>query len=298
MIGVKSYFSEFNIGPNLRDLNTNIQGDILAGITVAMVVLPMALAFGVASGLGAISGLWSAVAAGLVAGPLSGSPWAVGGPTGPITIQVLTIAQTHQTPEGTPDLAFIFTTIVLAGLILIVLGLGKVGQFIRFTPYSVISGFMTGLGVLYILLQINPFLGLAGASSISSALTSLPGALAQMSVPAFGIGAMTIVVLIVWPRISPVIWLPSPLVALVVSTAAVWLLGLDIPTIGEIPTGLPDLHLPHIDLIQAAFVPAAVLAGLCVFDSLLTCLIVDNMTGTHHHSDQELIAQGSANIFS
>ncbi|WP_447968916.1 SulP family inorganic anion transporter [Nitrospira sp. M1] len=295
---IREYLKDFNFKENLQGLGSHVRGDVLAGITVAMVVLPMALAFGVASGLGAIAGMWSAVAAGLVAGPLSGSAWSVGGPTGPITIQILTIAQTHQTSDGTPDLIFIFTTIALAGFILIVLGLLKLGQFIKFTPYSVISGFMTGLGILYMLLQLNPFLGLDGVKSITAAITELPWSLTHASPAAVGIGMLTLLLVIAWPKISPVPWLPGPLIGLLAGTITTVALGLDIPTIGDIPTGLPSLYLPDLTLLESAFVPAAALAGLCIFDSLLTCLIVDNMTGTHHNSDRELVAQGSANLFS
>jgi len=296
--GIRGYLKDFNFKENFQGLGSHVRGDVLAGITVAMVVLPMALAFGVASGLGAIAGMWSAVAAGLIAGPLSGSPWSVGGPTGPMTIQILTIAQTHQLPDGSPNLVFIFTTIALAGFILIALGLLKLGQFIKFTPYSVISGFMTGLGFLYMLLQLNPFLGLPGAKSITAAITGLPSTIMHTSLPAVGIGLLTLLIVMIWPKISPVTWLPGPLIGLFVGTAATALLGLDIPKIGDVPTGLPELYLPNLELLKEAFVPAAALAGLCIFDSLLTCLIVDNMTGTHHNSDRELVAQGSANLFS
>ncbi len=295
---IRVYLNDFNFKENLRGLGSHVRGDVLAGITVAMVILPMALAFGVASGLGAVAGMWSAVAAGLVAGPLSGSAWSVGGPTGPMTIQILSIAQTHQLADGSPDVVFIFTTIALAGFILIVLGLLKLGQFIKFTPYSVISGFMTGLGILYMLLQLNPFLGLPGAKSITAAITELPSTFMHTSPAAVSIGLLTLGIVILWPKISPVTWLPGPLIGLFVGTGVSALLGLNIPTIGEVPTGLPDLYLPDLTLLQAAFVPAAALAGLCIFDSLLTCLIVDNMTGTHHNSDRELVAQGSANLFS
>jgi SulP family sulfate permease len=112
------------------------------------------------------------------------------------------------------------------------------------------------------------------------------------------IGSLTLLIVMIWPKISPVTWLPAPLIGLCVGTGATAFLGLDIPKIGDVPTGFPDLHLPNFDLLKEAFVPAAALAGLCIFDSLLTCLIIDNMTGTHHNSDRELVAQGSANMFS
>lgn len=292
------YLKDFNFKENFKGIISNVRGDVLAGITVAMVVLPMALAFGVASGLGAIAGMWSAVAAGLIAGPLSGSAWSVGGPTGPLTIQILSMTQTNQLADGSPDFIFVFTTVALAGFLLIMMGLLKLGQFIKFTPYSVISGFMTGLGVLYMLLQLNPFLGLPGVKSITSAITELPSSLAHASPLAMGVGVLTLLIVVYWPKISPVTWLPGPLIGLLAGTVATVVFGLDIPKIGDIPTGLPELYIPDLTLLEKAFVPAAALAGLCVFDSLLTCLIIDNMTGTHHNSDRELVAQGSANLFS
>ena len=284
-------------GDRFRSLTVNVRGDVLAGITVAMVVLPMALAFGVASGLGAVAGIWSAVAAGLVAGPLSGSIWSVGGPTGPITLQVLSITQTHRLENGAPDVGFILTTVCLSGVILMVFGIGKMGQFIKFTPYSVISGFMTGLGVLYMLLQLNPFLGLPGASSISDALLEFPTLLARADPLAVMVGSLTLGIVIAWQKWSFVTWLPAPLVGLLVGTLTAYLSGWEIPKIGEIPAGSFHFSVPDVSLVEAAFVPAATLAGLCMFDSLLTCLIVDNLTGTHHDSDQELVGQGTANIF-
>lgn len=295
---LRTYFKDFNYWENIRDLHKNVRADVLSGVTVAMVVLPMALAFGVASGLGAIAGLWSAIAAGLIAGPLSGSAWSVGGPTGPMTIQILATAQTHRLADGSPDVVFVFTTIALAGFILICLGVFKLGQFIKYTPYSVISGFMTGLGLLYMLLQLNPFLGLPGAKSIMAALTGLGSSLAQVNGGALAIGVFTLGVVFFWRRVSPVTWLPAPLVGLLAGTLAASAVGLDIPRIGDVPTGLPALHVPDLSVVEAAFVPAAALAGLCIFDSLLTCLIIDNVTGTHHNSDRELVAQGSANLFS
>ena len=297
-INFKAYFKDFNFLENVSNLHTNIKGDVLAGITVAMVVLPMALAFGVASGLGAISGMWSAIAAGLIAGPLSGSPWSVGGPTGPLTIQILAILHLQPLSDGSPNIPLVFTSIVLAGVILVLLGIFKLGQFIKFTPYSVISGFMTGLGFVYMLLQLNPFLGLPGAKSITEAITALPSSIVHINLEALGIGGLTLLVVIFWPRISPVPWLPGPLLGLVVGTGVSYGLGLQIPVIGEIPTGLPEVHLPSLSLLGEALVPAAALAGLCLFDSLLTCLVVDNMTGTHHSSDKELVGQGTANFFS
>ncbi|MEJ2230299.1 MAG: SulP family inorganic anion transporter, partial [Nitrospirales bacterium] len=134
--------------------------------------------------------------------------------------------------------------------------------------------------------------------SITAAITELPSTIMHTSLPAVGIGVLTLLIVMIWPKISPVTWLPGPLIGLFVGTVTTVALGLDIPKIGDVPTGFPELYLPNLELLEAAFVPAAALAGLCIFDSLLTCLIIDNMTGTHHNSDRELVAQGSSNLFS
>ena len=239
---VKAYLKDFDFLENFRSLHKNVKGDVMAGLTVAMVILPMALAFGVASGLGAISGMWSAIAAGLIAGPLSGSPWSVGGPTGPMTIQILAMMHLNPLPDGSPNIPFVFTTIALAGFILICLGVFKLGQFIKFTPYSVISGFMTGLGLLYMLLQLNPFLGLPVAKSISAAITGFPASFVHINFEALAIGGLTLLVVIIWPRISPVTWLPGPLIGLLIGTGTAYGLGLQIPVIGDVPSGLPALQ--------------------------------------------------------
>lgn len=295
---LRAYLADFNFLENLRGLGTNVRGDVLAGVTVAMVVLPMALAFGVASGLGASAGLWAAIAAGLIAGPLSGFAWSVGGPTGPMTIQLLAILALYPTADGKPDIALATAAVVLGGAMLIALGLLKLGRFIRYTPYSVISGFMTGLGMIYILLQVNPFFGIPNATSISGAIGEFPELVHDLQPAAALVGGLTLAVTLGWSRWVKIAWLPAPLVGLIVGVGAALLPGVEVPMIGAVPTGLPSLHLPDLGLLDRALVPAATLAALCVFDSLLTALIVDNLTSTRHHSDRELVAQGAANVCS
>lgn len=295
---LRTYLADFNFLTNFKDMHTNVRGDVLAGVTVAMVVLPMALAFGVASGLGASAGLWAAIAAGLVAGPLSGFAWSVGGPTGPMTIQLLAVFAMFPTADGKPDVAMAGAAVVLGGLILIGLGLFKLGGFIRYTPYSVISGFMTGLGLIYMILQIHPFFGLPSAKSIQSAVGSLPELPGLMNTDAALVGFLTLGAILAWSRFTRISWLPAPLIGLVVGVAVAAVPGLEVPMISAVPTGLPAMQVPDLDLLQRALVPAASLAGLCVFDSLLTALIVDNLTSTRHNSDRELVAQGAANVVS
>lgn len=294
----RAYIAELNFFENFRGLFTNVRADALAGVTVAMVVLPMALAFGVASGLGPAAGLWAAIAAGLVAGPLSGFAWSVGGPTGPMTIQLLTILALFPTPDGRPDFTLATAAIVLGGVVLVGLGVLKLGRFIHYTPYSVVSGFMTGLGLIYIILQVNPFFGLAPAKSIWEALGELPSLAHDMNTGAAVVGATALATTLAWSRWVKVSWLPGPLIGL---AAGILLAGapyIDVPMIGSVPTGLPDLHVPDLAQLGRALVPASTLAAICVFDCLLTALIVDNLTSTRHNSNRELVAQGAANIAS
>lgn len=295
---LRAYLADFNFLENLRDLHTNLRGDVLAGVTVAMVVLPMALAFGVASGMGPSAGLWAAIAAGLVAGPLSGFPWSVGGPTGPMTIQLLAILALYPGADGKPDFALATASVILAGAMLMGLGLLKLGRFIRYTPYPVVSGFMTGLGLIYIILQINPFFGIASAKSIGEALGEIPELLHDMNSDAAVVGGLALAATLGWSRFVKISWLPGPLIGLAVGVGMAFLPSIDVPMIGAVPTGLPSLHLPDVGILGRAFVPAATLAALCVFDCLLTALIVDNITSTRHNSDRELVAQGAANVFS
>jgi sulfate permease, SulP family len=181
-------------------------------------------------------------------------------------------------------------------VIMIALALCKVGRFIYYTPYSVISGFMCGIGTIIIVLQINPFLGLPTLSSVKQALIVLPGSLMSVEPKALLISGGTLATIFVWPRIAPATYIPGPLVGLVAGTIAANLLGLDIAYIGQIPTGLPELYWPDLSRVADMIAPAAALAGLSVFDSLLTCLIIDNMTGNRHNSDREILGQGIANI--
>ena len=157
---------------------------------------------------------------------------------------------------------------------------------------------MTGLGLIYVILQINPFFGIPSASNISGALAEIPSLLSDMNTDAAVIGGLTLGSTLAWSRFIKVSWLPAPLIGLAVGVAAAALPGMHVPMINAVPTGLPALHLPDPDLLRQAVVPAATLAALCVFDCLLTALIVDNLTSTRHNSDRELVAQGAANLVS
>jgi SulP family sulfate permease len=294
---IKSFLSDMNPWPRIRIMGTNVAQDTLAGITVAFIALPLALGFGVASGLGAITGMWGAIAGGFVGGLFGGSNVGVSGPTGPKTIQLAVVMHDHMLANGQPDLSFAFGCVFLSGVIMLMLAAMGVGKFIYLTPYSVISGFMCGIGAIVIIIELNPFLGLPTLSSVREALLSIPSSLLNMHLDALMISLITLGTILIWPKITKVIWLPSPLIGLAVGTIIANALGLDIDYIPEVPTGLPDLYLPPISQFYDMLPPAAALAGLAIYDSLLTCVVIDQIShDERHNSDQEIWGQGWANM--
>ena len=268
------------------------RGDVFGGITAAVVGLPVALAFGVASGLGALAGIYGAIAVGFFAAVFGGTKSQISGPTGPMAVAMAVIVTTHAN-----NLAEAFTVVIMAGVIQILLGVMKIGRFVSFTPYSVISGFMSGIGVIIILLQTLPFLGASVVmGGPMGAVRSWPDVIKDVNLSAFAIAAVTLVVGILWPaKLRRV--LPPTLAALIAGTALGVLWLTDTPVIGNVPTGLPELKLPviSVDLLTSAIQPALTLAMLGSIDSLLTSLIADAITRTRHNPDRELIGQGIGN---
>jgi SulP family sulfate permease len=294
---IKGFFSDMNPWPRIRIMGNNIAQDTLAGVTVAFIALPLALGFGVASGLGAITGMWGAIAGGFVGGLFGGSNVGVSGPTGPKTVQLAVVMHDHMLANGQPDLSFAFGCVFLSGVIMLILAAMGVGKFIYLTPYSVISGFMCGIGAIVIIIELNPFLGLSTLSSVREALLSIPSSIMNAHLDALMISLLTLGTILIWPKITKVIWLPAPLIGLAVGTTVANLLGLDIDYIPEVPTGLPDLYLPPISQAYDMLPPAAALAGLAIYDSLLTCVVIDQMSNDErHNSDQEIWGQGLANM--
>ena len=274
------------------DLQT-FRGDVFGGVTAAVVGLPVALAFGVASGLGALAGIYGAIAVGFFAAVFGGTKSQISGPTGPMAVAMAVIVTSYAN-----NLAEAFTVVIMAGLIQILLGVMKIGRFVSFTPYSVISGFMSGIGVIIILLQTLPFLGASVAmGGPMGAVRSWPDVIKDVNISAFAIAAVTLVVGIVWPaKLRRV--LPPTLAALMAGTALGILWLTDTPVIGDVPTGLPELKLPviSVDLLTSAIQPALTLALLGSIDSLLTSLIADAITRTRHSPNRELIGQGIGNM--
>lgn len=271
----------------------NLGGDLFGGVTAAVIALPLALAFGVASGLGPIAGLYGAVAVGFFAAIFGGTPAQVSGPTGPMTVVMTAIVAQHA-----DSLETAFAIVFLGGLLQVLFGVIKVGRYIAYTPYSVISGFMSGIGAIIIIIQLLPFLGATLATGGPlGALEALPGALGAANIDAVAVAAATLTIMIFWPKqISR--YLPAPLAALIAGTALSLTLFAGAPVIGEVPTGLPALHAPAIALDKLAGIiqPAFILALLGTIDSLLTSLVADSITRTHHNSNRELIGQGIGNM--
>ena len=271
-----------------------LRGDVFGGVTSAVVGLPIALAFGVASGLGALAGLYGAIGVGLFTTIFGGTKGQISGPTGPMSVVVAVIVTAHA-----DDLAQVFTIVIMAGVIQILLGALRIGRFLSFTPYSVISGFMSGIGVIIISVQILPALGApVSTGGLPGVAAELPGAISNLNLNALIIAAVTLVVGVVWPnRLGR--YMPPTLVALVVGTllGVVWLTNT--PTIGDIPAGLPQLLLPDLSpgVLIGAVQPALTIALLGAIDSLLTSLIADSMTHTRHNPNQVMFGQGVSTVF-
>ena len=270
-----------------------LRGDIFGGVTAAVVGLPVALAFGVASGLGALAGIYGAIAVGFFAAVFGGTKSQISGPTGPMAVAMAVILTTHA-----DSLAEAFTIVIMAGLIQILLGALRIGRFVAFTPYSVISGFMTGIGIIIMLLQTLPFLGAAGASGGPvGVVRAWPQALGNVNLSALAIAAATLAVGVLWPqRLRR--YFPPTLAALAVGTLLGVFLLTDVPVIGDVPTGLPEIAMPalSVGILVTAIQPALILALLGSIDSLLTSLIADAMTRTRHNPNRELVGQGIGNM--
>ena len=271
---------------------SHLRGDIFGGLTAGVVALPLALAFGEASGAGPIAGVYGAILVGFFAALFGGTPSQISGPTGPM---IVVFAGVFASLSG--DLSLVFATVILAGLIQILFGVMGFGQYIRLVPYPVVSGFMSGIGCIIIALQLARLFGHEpeGGGTIP-ALLEVPNAIGNPNLEALGIGVLTLAIVFLWPA-SWGRYLPSPLAALIVGTVAS--LGLsNVPVLGSIPTGLPEFIMPSLsnDTVLIVFEAALILAILGAIDSLLTSLVADNMTRTRHRSNRELVGQGIGNV--
>lgn len=269
------------------------RGDLFGGLTASIVALPLALAFGVASGAGALAGLWGAIFVGFFAALFGGTRHQVSGPTGPMTV-VMALVIT----ELGGNLALAFTVVVLAGGLQILFGLVGIGRYIKLVPQPVVSGFMSGIGIIIIILQFAHALGHTPASGeIVQKLAALPAKIAHPNYQALTLCGLCLAIMVATPK-KIAARVPPPLIAIVVGTLAGVLLFRTAPVIGDIPTGLPQMRVPSITLADLPVMLrfALVLAFLGSIDSLLTSLVADSVTRVHHDSNRELIGQGIGNV--
>lgn len=297
----------------------NLKGDIFGGITAGVVALPLALAFGIqafsgindssAASIGALAGLVGATFLGFFASMFGGTHSQISGPTGPMTVVSATIVSgAYAASNGSISTALISMSLagVFCGLFQILFGVIKIGKYVRYIPYPVLSGFMSGIGVIIILQQIYPLLGLKSSGSMLDLIVNLSSAVAQgISVTALILGVATILIIALFPKITKK--LPSTLVAMIVVTIVAVIWGIDESlTIGTIPSGLPmplfakeGIELAGLDwglILKSAIIPGLTLAGLGSIDTLLTSVVADNITKTKHNSNKELMGQGIGNV--
>ena len=306
IVFIKNFFKEINPWQNIKVLHTNLKNDIIAGIMVAIIALPLGLAFGEISQLGPEAGIWSAVVGGVIGGLFGGSMVGVSGPTAPMASQIAVIMGAFVIgTTNEPDLVAAFSIIFLSGLVLIGISIMKISRFIHYIPYSVIAGFMCGIGMIIILSQINPFFGLEAEKNIPDALRSIGNTMQKIKLEALYVSIPSLLIMFSWKKVKNKIKflsnIPTPLVTLIIGTSIAYFLNLNIPYIGD-KMGITNssniftFYFPDLTRIAEFIKPAMALAGLAVLDSLLSCKVADNLTGTRHNSDREAFGQGMANM--
>ncbi len=298
-------------------LFSNVKGDLFGGVTAGIVALPLALAFGIqafsgvtdpsAASIGAYVGLTGAMLLGFFAALFGGTHSQISGPTGPMTVVTATLV-TGAWTASSGSISEVMLSMALAaifcGLFQILFGLIKIGKYVRYIPYPVLSGFMSGIGVIIILQQIYPLIGQSKGGSMIDLLVGLPAAFGGISLTALLLGLGTVLIIYLFPLITKKV--PSTLVALIVMTVVSLFIDMEgVATIGEIPSGLPmpffakeGVSLAGINwgtVLVAALIPGLTLAGLGSIDTLLTSVVADNITKTKHNSNRELIGQGIGN---
>ena len=297
----------------------NIKGDVFGGITAGIVALPLALAFGIqafsgvdspeASSMGALAGLVGATLLGFFAALFGGTHSQISGPTGPMTVITASIVSgAWASSQGNISAVILSMSLagIFCGLFQAIFGLIRIGKYVRYIPYPVLSGFMSGIGVIIILQQIYPIIGKKSPASTLDMIINFPAALADgVSVIALALGLACISLIVLVPKVTKKV--PATLVALIAVTVVSLFTNLDSSlTIGNIPASLPmpfftKVQLDGIDwasVLEASLVPGLTLAGLGSIDTLLTSVVADNITKTKHNSNQELIGQGIGNAVS
>ncbi|MDO4443751.1 MAG: SulP family inorganic anion transporter [Slackia sp.] len=282
-----------------EELKRQIPRDIVSGIMVAVVALPLSIALGIASGVGPEQGLYTAIIAGFFIALFGGSRVQVSGPTAAFAAIVAGIVAT----DGIDGLV---AATIIAGVLLILMGLLKLGAIIRFVPYTITTGFTAGIAVTLVIGQAKDFLGLTfpeGTPTVETMdkLGAVVENIATVNAQALIVGAVCLFILFAWPRVSSKI--PGSLVALVAGVAMVSLLGMNVNTIGDLYTidgGMPHFHVPQLDmeLFREQLPNGITIAILAAIESLLSCVVADSMISSHHRCNMELVAQGGGNIAS
>ena len=271
---------------------SDIHSDVLGGITTAAVVYPAALAFGIASGLGPLAGLYSAVSVGVCAALFGSSRTVVAGPSAPMTVAMAVIVAVNA-----DSLASAFATVLLAGVFQIIFGLIRIGRFIAYTPHSVITGFMSGIGVILIAINILPILGhSAGSKGPADVVPLLPNMLRNINIDALVIGILTLVIILAWPR-KLAKFIPNMLAALLIGTAVGIFWFQDAPVVGQVHSEFFTfaIPIPGIGDIYHIIEHAFLLALIGSLYALLTALISDSMTSGTHDPNRELVGLGLGN---
>ncbi|MEQ9625493.1 bicarbonate transporter BicA [Coleofasciculus chthonoplastes] len=290
----------------------NLQGDIFGGLTAAIIALPMALAFGVASGAGAVAGLWGAVLVGFFAALFGGTPTLISEPTGPMTVVMTAVIANLTATAGTEKgMAMAFTVVMMAGVFQIILGTLRLGRYVTLMPYTVVSGFMSGIGFILVILQLGPFLGQASPKGgILGTIQNIPDLIGNIQPGETALAVLTVAILVIQPFLLQSVpsnikkFFPPPqLIALVIGTVVALFVFPEmemIRRIGEIPQALPTLHVPTFSAaeFQTMLIDALVLGMLGCIDALLTSVVADSLTRTQHDSNKELIGQGLGNLMS
>lgn len=282
---------------NLRSLKEDLMGGMLASI----IGLPMGLAFGIQSGLGPQAGIFTAIILAIVASFFGGTKTLISDPTGPMTVVAATVVSMGIAQRGDLDAAWplIVGTFALAGIFEILFGILDLGKYVKFMPYPVLSGFMAGIGIIIISVQIYPLLGHPSPKGFTQILLHLDEPLTHIDYQSLLLGGVTIGIIYLFPGITKKI--PAILVALIAGTVLSVSMQFDVPVIGEIPRELPQMHLDdifsiHWSDIHYIITPAIMLGGLGVIDSLLTSVVADNLTKTQHNSRWTVIGQGVGNL--
>ena len=278
---------------NISEKSAELKGDIFGAIIATIIAFPQALAFGVASGLGASAGLWGAIILSLIAGILGSNLPFVSGPTGPSAIIVAVIVG-----EMSGNIDKVIPILIMAAVFQILISLTQIPKMVKYVPYPVISGFLTGIGLIIIILQLSPLLGGATFSSTIKVLMYYPELFSHINIQALILGVFTLGILFFTPKCITR-FIPSQLLALVIMTGVSYYLGFDVEIISGVTFSIPHAHLPHfsLDMIMQCIPAALTLAFIATSESLLTGIIMDSLMKVKHNSKRLVASQGIGNLF-